>query len=374
MTVEREEGGTRRIASLAGLRGVAALWVLLFHADRIACDHGRVAMLPLIGNGWAGVDLFFILSGFVIANAYADRIGEHGGIARFARGRFWRIYPTNLAVLVFILALVTLDPPFHQWFAERSPGNLGYRALVSTMLLTTQILPVQGDWNQPVWSLSVELVGYAMFPLLAASLRQVTSVRHAMVSASVALVAMIGVEVATGGFGRNLLDPGTTLVRLAGCFVAGTCLQRGRALLGDRGTAFAPPLALAGVVAVVVLDRLPRGGSAMCVPFCALVFALSYDRGRVSGLLRGRFCRFLGDISFPLYLLHVMPLLAFNMHMGAPKTHPDTVYVPLLALLCCTLVGCAWLGHVLIERPIARRVARRHRRATPAFASMAVDG
>src|SRR5580700_199946 len=164
----------RGIPTMTGIRGAAAVWVMLFHAH---LDAGRFFGLPflekitLLGNGWHGVDLFFILSGFILMYAHERDFFEirKSALIRFARLRFTRVYPLNAVVTSLIGVLVLLSPGFVAWYRS-AYGALYFSTggFLRTLFLATRwFLPPVGEWNMPVWSLSLEVLGYIMFPFLA---------------------------------------------------------------------------------------------------------------------------------------------------------------------------------------------------------------
>src|ERR1700744_4959496 len=91
------------IPALTGLRGVAALWVVLFHME-------LETPIPIIEKGYLGVDIFFILSGFILMHVYADR--KEFNYNEFVRARLARIYPLHMLSLVVLGIIVCLLPGF----------------------------------------------------------------------------------------------------------------------------------------------------------------------------------------------------------------------------------------------------------------------
>jgi peptidoglycan/LPS O-acetylase OafA/YrhL len=159
---------------MTGIRGVAALWVMSLHAQH---DAGRSFGLPflerftILSNGWHGVDLFFMLSGFILMYAHGQDFLQirKAPLIRFARLRFTRVYPLNAAVLLLIAVLVWLQPGFVAYMRiEHNPADFKLGGFLRTLFLATRwFLPGRGDWNEPVWSLSLEVLGYVAFPVLA---------------------------------------------------------------------------------------------------------------------------------------------------------------------------------------------------------------
>lgn len=159
---ESVAGGTPYYYAIDGLRFAAALSVALWHLAALSAVSetetgkalGGVAQFPTlaswVGYGWVGVEVFFVISGFVIANS------AHAATAfAFARGRFLRLYPTAWICSLFTLAA---------WFAIGAPGDIG-RRFVDSMTIW-----IKGPWLDPVmWTLAVEIIFYAVvFFLIAA--------------------------------------------------------------------------------------------------------------------------------------------------------------------------------------------------------------
>ncbi|HEY5007111.1 MAG TPA: acyltransferase, partial [Caulobacteraceae bacterium] len=195
----------RDIPSLTGLRGIAAIWVMLFHISLSAPLIGaawlsRIGVFPV---GWVGVDLFFVLSGFILMWVHGAEFERPTGAVtgRFALARIVRVYPLSLAVLGLILLLALADPGFVAWYRLKDADNFSLSAFVRTAFLATRWVGADGgDWNQPVWSLSVELVGYAAFPLLAWLMVR-RSLAAAIATAVIALTALSLFQIAAGTAG-----------------------------------------------------------------------------------------------------------------------------------------------------------------------------
>ena len=127
-------------------------------------------MTPILRTGWAGVDLFFVLSGFVLMLVHERDFPclAWAPAARFAWLRFFRVYPLATAVLLLILLLTLLDPRFTAYWAHSAiPHNFTVSSFFRTLALANRWWsPTDGDWNQPEWSLSVEILGYVGFDFL----------------------------------------------------------------------------------------------------------------------------------------------------------------------------------------------------------------
>ena len=142
------------IGGLQMLRGVAATLVVLFHLQAAAVIEGQdPGILAWFKGGEIGVDIFFVLSGFVIFHAMQGR--QHMGPGRFLRQRFWRIVPPYWAVLALtLLALAGLAVMRGDW--SEWPGL--WRIVFSFLLL-----PLPDHVMAVAWTLTVEAMFYLMF-------------------------------------------------------------------------------------------------------------------------------------------------------------------------------------------------------------------
>src|SRR6266567_7058688 len=143
------------IPALTGLRGVAAAWVALFHLT---------VGVPILRYGDMGVDVFFILSGYVLTYVYAGKLTNAADYFGFIRARLARIYPLHLVTLCVLALMVVALPDF----AERYPmpeQRWGFGPFLASLVLVQNwgyFLPT--SWNTPSWSLSAEWLAYLIFP------------------------------------------------------------------------------------------------------------------------------------------------------------------------------------------------------------------
>lgn len=154
------------------LRGIAALLVVVFHANSRFVPFVRDETTFWFHKLYLMVDLFFVLSGFILCYVYEAefRSGPKKGLV----GRFWlarlaRIYPLHLATLLVTVgtALVTWQLGKYAWLDEVSARIMDFRAIPSQLLLlqAMHVNPIF-TWNVPSWSISAEWGAYLLFPLL----------------------------------------------------------------------------------------------------------------------------------------------------------------------------------------------------------------
>ena len=359
----------RALGSLTGIRGAAALWVLCYHAQQQAGSTfglPQLERIPEFRTGWHGVDLFFILSGFILMYAHERDFArlEWGNAIRFARLRFLRIYPVNAAVLLLIAGMVALEPGYVLWARSMyGPHTYTAGAFVATLLLATRwFIPVPGDWNQPVWSLSLEVLGYAVFPLLAWQATKIRS-RWALAAIAAASLGAGALILRWTSYEGDIMQP--AVVRLASCFVAGIAVYRLWRLTEGLRAVWPRAICAAAVTGIVLSSAgllqfgpAAQDGSQMNFLFAAMLYGLAFERGGINRLLASRAAVFLGRISFPLYLVH-MPMLLWLRYtmLGHASRYSTAEKAAALAAWAVASVGVATLLHVAVEKP-CHRLAR----------------
>ncbi|MCB2059355.1 MAG: acyltransferase [Novosphingobium sp.] len=304
--------GREHFRALTGIRGIAAWMVVLYHI-RFSLDALVPAgMIAALGKGYLAVDLFFILSGFVLWYNYADRLrgGGLGDVVQFMWRRVARIWPLHLFILatfvVFALLLLltgrsTADYPF---------GELPLHVfLIQNWGFTGELA-----WNHPAWSISTELAAYLLFPLIVCAARWERLGVPVLVCAAVALLAAIHLVFASSGSGNLGHDiPRLGLWRCLAEFALGNIA----CMLWRVWRAWRYGAAIAAMVCAVSL----AAGLAFSLPetlfvptvFFAGILALALDRGVVARLLGTRSIHYLGEISYSTYLVHYLLFIVFKL-------------------------------------------------------------
>lgn len=342
---------------LTTLRILAALWVVLgdYWADRAG------AGLPptLVAQGAYGVELFFVLSGFILSHVYLESFGER----RFSYGGFlWarlsRIYPVHLATLIVvglmgagaILLGQTLRHPVLYW-----PSLVPNLLLVNAWGFNTD-----GGWNHPAWSISAEWFAYLLFPLFAAlAWRLRRRAAAAVVGALALLLVIYPLFAQLAGFPLNHATIAWGALRIVPCFTMGCATY----LAWRAGTA--PTARIASVIGMASL-ALCIGLAAMAAPpplmvasFGLLIFSFANLTTSGSRLFSHRVGVYLGEVSFAVYMIAVpWKMLVMSgaqklLHLGG-----SGLIWPLWTLYFLGVVPAAMLLHHLVERP-ARNAMRR---------------
>jgi peptidoglycan/LPS O-acetylase OafA/YrhL len=315
-----------KFPALTGLRGIAAFGVFLCHFQPIALQTLGLKATDaqaVVANGFRGVDLFFVLSGFILLHAHHtdfDRI-TRDKLARFYVLRFFRIYPLNTAVLLCLLPLPFFLPEFVDWhrmvhlsqgaYHVRDFSLLGF--IQSLCLAQTWTFIKPGTWNEPTWTLSAEVAGYCLFPFLAWRILRVRSAAGALISAGSGL-ALFAVLMTLGGHARNNPSGIFGLVRMASCFVAGMFFYRLYQLVrGHEG--MWSILSLMAVASIALTFSISVLGTLSVFGFGLLILSLAYETGPVHAALVHPIVVFLGRISFSFYILHLIPLEAAQQYL-----------------------------------------------------------
>lgn len=357
-----------RIGSLTGLRGYSAAWVLLYHVQALApaIHAGWPTDIPLLDQGWAAVDLFFILSGFLLMRAHEREMAQptRRMLLGFAALRLARVYPLNLVTTGLIALLLASDHAFRSWFQLWDPGHLALVDFLATSALATRwFLPAVGSVNPPVWSLSTEMLGYAAFPLLAWALSRRLQAAHLAALAAAALAALAAIQIGWHRVGVNDMSQDGGALRMATGLGVGVLLWRFRQQAHATLAAWAGPVSAVAALAVT-LASLGRAG-VLLLPACfaVLILALSFDDGVISRVLSSAPSLFLGRISFPLYLCHLVPLLWLMTVLSQGPTRPAWQAAAALCGVVAFVIMLATLLHVVVEYPAQRwgraRAARR---------------
>lgn len=272
-----------RFKALDSWRGICAIIVVLFHFP-VA---GPLKQAWLITHGYLFVDFFFVLSGFVIAKAYEERLTEPGEAVQFIIRRIGRLWPLHVAMLAFFVAVSAIQ------------GDIGGNDRHSVWAIFTNLLMIHGlgihgdlTWNGPSWSISVEFLLYLMFAALTLSSKR-TVAYVGLVVGSVAVLAFW----APSGMGSTF-DFG--LFRGLAGFFTGALLAR--APLRQMGTV--AELLTVALVAVFVSSGMLQILSPFVFGWAVYVFAGS--DGAVTRFLNRKPMLTLGDWSYSIYLTHTV--------------------------------------------------------------------
>lgn len=334
-----------RVRSLTGLRGVAAVCVMLYHVPHEAL-FARFG-LALFSKSYLCVDLFFALSGFVISIGYYDRVVGHPGVGSyrdFLINRLARVYPLHLIVVIAFAARYSVNMS-----GEAHPNFTAFNFLANLLMIQSWgfgALPYAGN----SWSVSTELMAYLLFPIIA-----IWAFSRLFWLQAVAAVLLL-VAVVTSGLGvQGPMDVvnGTSVLPLARClagFAFGVMAYRFALQPWCRRVFGHDAMFVLICVLMAIGFRIP-GGDLMVALLCPLlVLTTFYDGPLVRALLSNRLVYHLGLISYSIYLWH--PLFSDLASWIGRRMHAHGIvgYDPLLVvgLFAFTWLAC-WISYRLIE-------------------------
>ncbi|HEX2893562.1 MAG TPA: acyltransferase [Marmoricola sp.] len=360
------------ITPLTGVRLVAAVWVVFFHiylynGHDLAAAHPAVDAVvgPIVSQGDLGVDLFFLLSGFVLAHNYLERLGPAAslnGTVSFLWLRLAGVWP--LYILATVGGGLLLFLRFQVWGTHPSVP-------LSVWKFVTQVVMVQSwltgqattsSWTGPAWTISAEWLAYLCFPALALvvwRLRGRAGPRTLLLLAGLALVpTLVWTTVA-----ETQAAPYMWLARLVSEFTCGALLSAAvhhhlPRLVRAAGW-LVPATIVAGAAWLYLAQAVDRPwlGPLVVALFPVLVLGLAHGDGHVHRWLGSRMMVLGGGVSFALYLVHVPLLMLFRdalHHHAIPLDRGHQMYGELAVAVLSLLL--AWVLFTRVEEPARHRM------------------
>lgn len=346
---------------LDGLRAVAVLAVIAYHLDA-----------PWMRGGFLGVDLFMVLSGYLITGLLLAEAERAGGAGRISLRSFWarRIRRILPAVVVLLIAVAL----YAWWFAtpvERASLRWDAVASLTSWANWRFIVDGSGYWAQfgppspltHMWSLAVEEQFYLVWPLVVAGVAAVSvGARRRRLLLAVAVAGTLASFVAMIALydpafpSRAYLGTDTRVQTLLIGAIGALLLRPGpdRAPLGRATVRVAGPLAAVGVVAALVAvdDRaawMYHGGfTAFALGALVLVVAAGEHRGPLAGVLRVGLLVWIGQRSYGWYLWH-WPLIVW---LTPERLGPFGEGSARVAVVLAGTVACAEVSYRMVERPL----------------------
>jgi len=299
-----------RFVVLDSWRGIAACLVALFHLYA----YSHLYDVPFLRNSWLFVDFFFVLSGFVIAANYQQRLLDDFGVGRFLLLRLGRLYPLHFATLVLFIAsellrilrrilipaLLSVNPVAPFSTPQEAPNTIFANLLLVQSLHLYDFL----TWNVPSWSISAEFYTYVIFAACLIWLR-----KHAWIAL---LPAMIGGPVLIAALSERNMD--TTydwaIIRCIYGFAAGVLSwivykKWNEKLRKWLSGSIVEWCALGLVVMFVSAAGTTLLSIAAPYIFALVVLVFAFGAGTASAILRLRPLVFLGTVSYSIYMTHV---------------------------------------------------------------------
>lgn len=358
---------------LDGLRGVAALLVLMYHVCEGYAFASGAETIDSINHGYLAVDFFFILSGFVIGYAYDDRWGKTLTTGNFIKRRLIRLHPMVIMGAVIGLIFFLLQGSV-TWEGEHVGMVRVVVALICGMLFIPAVkggfYEVRGNGeafplNGPAWSLFFEYIGNILYALF---IRRFPTWMVGVLAAvlGMGLCAMTWLNLGGGdmlGVGWTMSDYGllTGGLRMMFPFTMGLLISRLVHPVPTKHTfwpcsllliaVFLVPYISSGEGAVVSLNGLFES-LAVALIFPTVVWLGAH--GTVTGRFSSAICKFLGDISFPVYIIHYPLMYLFYAWMMEEQVYTFAETWPMSIGVVVASIALAWVLLKVYDEPARR--------------------
>jgi peptidoglycan/LPS O-acetylase OafA/YrhL len=353
------------LPALTGIRTLLAFNIVLFHFTPPYLGPLR----PVVENGFVFVNVFFLISGFVLTYNYADRAATL--VKRdFWMARFSRLYPVYLLVLLISVKMLQME-----WQA-RSHGQFWAGLLLSPLLLQGLSPALATFWNTVAWTLSCEVAFYAVFPWLIRVRWPQGASRLILLLAGLWILNMLPAVVYLLTNPDHLTEPvtrytSTTLIRFlkytplpyAATFLAGVTMARLQHVVrvSERrrmaiGFAALVGLGLFFAFASPHVPYLIKHGGLLMPLFAALIFGLS-GTNPIASVFAWRPLLLIGESSYCLYLLHFNVFILIHMYHLPERLHVAALdpWISYAALIALSIVV-----YRFVENPVRRALLNRY--------------
>ena len=340
---------------------MAALFVLLLHYNQSVGGYNFLEIAPFISFGHTGVDVFFILSGYILSYVYWQKLSNFSwkGVWNFFVLRFSRIYPAHIVALTFVVALYLLAKFIFE-YSFNDPQNWVPEDLIYSITMThgwgvTGI----GLWNAPSWSVSSEWMAYLIFPFGFPILMRLGKALWI----AICIILLVSIWWVYGAEGNDLSFSFTTSVvifRILSEFWLGSIVFL---LAGHTRPRISYDVLVIGIL--LLFATAPIIGLAdyeliMLVPL--LIIALHKCKGPVASLFSSDFLVFLGRISYSIYIIHFPVNIVLKYAYGLLAISDMGFLVNsiwYIGMIIVTII-CGWVLHEFVEVPARRAISKRY--------------
>lgn len=360
---------------LDGLRGVAALIVIWYHIFEGYAFAGG-GMIETFNHGYLAVDFFFILSGFVISYAYDDRWSKNLTMTDFFKRRLIRLHP--MVVMGAVLGVIAF---YLQGCVQWDGTHVAISMVMLSLLCTILFIPampglgyeVRGNGemfplNGPCWSLFFEYIGNILYALF---------IRRLSTKVLTVLVVLLGIALASfaifnvSGYGNigvgwtlDAINFAGGLLRMLFPFSMGMLLLRIFKPMKIKGAFWICTIAMVALLSVPFIEGTePICANGVYEAFCIIIaFPILLwigASGTTTDKSSTKICKFLGDISYPVYVIHypIMYLFYAWLIKNQLFTFAETWQVALCVYALSLLI--AYLCLKLYDEPVRKYLAKR---------------
>jgi peptidoglycan/LPS O-acetylase OafA/YrhL len=354
-----------KIRSLESVRGIAAFLVVIHHVPAWNPDFYDIR---IIRNCYLLVDVFFVLSGFVIYKAYADKIQTAAGLLRFQFLRLGRLYPVHLLFLMVFVLFEAAKYFAHSSYGVDMPNSAPFKesnlsAFIEQIFLVQAIGPTGNalTFNSPSWSISVEFYTYLIFGLTVLFARKSKHIVFCLLTVA-ALLLLIN---------RTTFGSTDLLRCIAGYFLGCLVAAAAGSFKGRLSTGWSAAAFFALVIFLAV-NRNPHLDSAVDLLSAVLILGLVCSSGGLMhAVLNWKVFTWLGTISYSIYMSHTAvmwtlnqvfrqalhkPVLFVGERMTPQLSLPETALSYVFAVLC--VLAVSQCTYTFVEEPLRQKSRR----------------
>lgn len=351
-----------RDSALDGLRGMAVIAVILFHSSMLGPNQTESSLakplLVILDMGWAGVDLFFVLSGFLITKIILAARAKKGWLKSFFIKRIFRILPIYfLFVIVLLLLSYTTFAQRADFIFVREQQGYFWFMLQNSLPLLNMNWPPSLFYSGHLWTLAVEWQFYMIWPFLAGWL----SHRALTITCTVVIIAALACRLTlsvldahisviyTLTFSRmDSLAIGALVALALHSRIGETMLRKlSNVLLISGAGFFLVTLYFYGRISYSLPIMYTIGYTLLAAFFAGLLLQVivASDKGRLRSMLSSPCLTAVGKYSYAMYIIH-LPLMSslgnFLMKFIGKEFHAQLVYFPVLFLATLLIARLTW--------------------------------
>ncbi|MCW3464505.1 acyltransferase family protein [Chitinophaga nivalis] len=337
---------------LDGLRGIAALTVVVFHFMEMVYEPSK----NFVGHGFLAVDFFFCLSGFVIGYAYDQRMGQMG-LTAFFKSRIIRLHP--LVILGSVLGLLAfLFDPFGDQATLYSGGKVLLLFLASALMIPFPVMPERSfnlfSLNAPAWSLFWEYVANIVYAFVLVKISRRWLVGLTICAAAILSAVAYRAGNVMGGWGKESFPDGGA--RIFYSFLAGLLIFRFNLIIKNK-------LGFVGLTVLLLMAfMMPYGAynwlAELLVVLCYFPLLISLGAGAILTPGLKNICEFSGKISYPIYMTHYAVIWIFSNYYNSH--HPNTTQLTVIIITgTLLLIGFAYAAMIAFDIPVRKYLQKR---------------
>lgn len=364
------------LSSLTALRGIAALLVAVFHFEMAVARFVPAAQSMFFEKCYLMVDLFFIMSGFIMLHVYSTQFKDNiqaKSLKNFLVARFARVYPLHLFSLLLLVVLVRWltgwgNPPI----ILEQPADI----LPNIFLLHSFGFTKIYSWNIPSWSISAEWAAYLLFPIIALCINKKKAI-------TVVLLALLIVAAYYSIMyllpRKNPINPAipvphnlnTTFdygyIRGIAGFTTGILVYLLYELRAVRKAFSSDLISLLIILAITITMHFALNDSLTVLLFAMLVISFTANTGKIAQLCNRKIPQFLGNISYSVYLMQIFLQEPFSHGIYLPGITgigrgKQNIDFSSGVLYCTTylilLIMISYISYQWVERPSRRFINR----------------